>query len=123
MDEPKHEAPTVAVEPVVGQHETKRCAGCDIPNGCPEYCRCTPGRWQPIETAPKCGKGVLVTGLEYGRGPGRWQQVAHYVDGTWLVMSDPPPTVLYQPTHWMPLPLPPNAEINPRSCPEEKPNE
>jgi hypothetical protein len=22
--------------------ETKRCAGCDIPNGCPEYCLCKP---------------------------------------------------------------------------------
>lgn len=22
-----------------------RCAGCDIPNGCPEYCRCAPDEW------------------------------------------------------------------------------
>lgn len=24
------------------QEAPKRCAGCDIPNGCPEYCRCAP---------------------------------------------------------------------------------
>jgi hypothetical protein len=26
-----------------GVEADPRCEGCDIPNGCPEYCRCTPG--------------------------------------------------------------------------------
>ena len=27
--------------------EPMRCAGCDIPNGCPEYCRCAPASPEP----------------------------------------------------------------------------
>lgn len=66
-------------------------------------------QWQPIETAPRDGTEVLVTGLEYGRGPGRWMHVAAYAVDVWIVAVDPPQQRLHEPTHWMPKPPPPNA--------------
>ncbi len=78
-------------------------------------------KWQPIETAPK-DETVLVYGtwqpdwynppridpdvhkatcLEVSNSNGDW---AWYVAGT-----DEDETYVYKPTHWMPLPLPPNV--------------
>jgi hypothetical protein len=67
--------------------------------------------WQPIETAPKDGTTVragAMSGARPGLVPyplpyrfldGRWTAV---VGGEWRPI-DP------QPTHWMPLPAPPEA--------------
>jgi hypothetical protein len=56
--------------------------------------------WQPIETAPKDGTAVLV-----GRA-GRYPRVTPSIWSEemckWLNMGD-------QPTHWLPLPPPPQA--------------
>ena len=53
--------------------------------------------WQPIETAPKDGKLILlwVPGKEYGlmKWEGIWDDRLHGCRG---------------PTHWMPLPEPPD---------------
>ena len=64
--------------------------------------------WQPIETAPKDRLHVLL----FGDGPGFKQCsfVGYWYehDGVWLGFDHKPAG---QPTHWMPLPKPPNAEI------------
>ena len=54
--------------------------------------------WQPIETAPRDGKIILIYGEDFGVTEGRCDQ------GYWLVFwyhTD------VNPTHWMPLPEPP----------------
>lgn len=77
--------------------------------------------WQPIETAPKDGTEVLVWcskcalvpiamsyssaayfELEYG-------DPEYMEEGWYMSWSYPvdPPEVTWQPTHWMPLPPPP----------------
>ena len=75
--------------------------------------------WQPIETAPKDGSVVLIADAEH-------VNEAHYVFevGEFLVSNYPDPywekydhsywdrhnddSDWYEPTHWMPLPPPPN---------------
>ena len=83
--------------------------------------------WQPIESAPKDGTPVLLTGLDYGKGPGR-----HFLIGKWhrrmwreIFRDDPLPwsrplknwkvdgEEILSPgfvyiTHWMPIPAPPS---------------
>ncbi len=62
--------------------------------------------WQPIETAPKDGSMVIVALLD-ALGGVAWVSNAVFVDrdARWSNKS----FWLYQPTHWMPLPEPPNA--------------
>ncbi len=64
--------------------------------------------WQPIDTAPKDGTWVLLTGGHAAEptGPcvvGFWDRddwaYAHW-DGSWY-------SIYEAPTHWMPLPEPP----------------
>jgi len=64
--------------------------------------------WQPIETAPKDGRSIMIAMdiAPDGFGPriacGSWQRLAEVwwgVCGSALVIS--------KPTHWMPLPPPP----------------
>jgi len=57
--------------------------------------------WQPIETAPRDGKRVLLYNWAYGAGSG------HYDKGWWqhFCLSQH-----YEPTHWMPLPDPPKEQ-------------
>jgi hypothetical protein len=60
--------------------------------------------WQPIETAPKDGTEVLCFVGGIGMGP----MVLYWMHGYWrekansLGLKRPP-------THWMPLPAPPNT--------------
>jgi hypothetical protein len=57
--------------------------------------------WQPIETAPRDGKRVLVWHRHwYAPSTGQW-----YGDWWGLVYAVGP--FASQPTHWMPLPSPP----------------
>lgn len=87
-------------------------AGCDAPDEMAdliEFLRAS-RTWQPIETAPKDGTWVIIG----GRG---WRNRGFYVDDPekhcceetgWYTLHD---EVLYryalEPTHWMPLPEPP----------------
>jgi hypothetical protein len=69
--------------------------------------------WQPIETAPKDGRDILV----YARYPKYQEWVGKdefdsYIEiacwnGGWRIDAFAPPFG-NQPTHWMPLPEPPN---------------
>lgn len=71
------------------------------------------GEWQPIDTAPKDESDVLVFGLHYvGPAPdpfpsfcvGMWSDL----DNKWLE-TNTFETLDWEPTHWMPVPAPPNA--------------
>lgn len=61
-------------------------------------------KWQQIKTVPKAGSGLLY-----------WQQSRHVEDatfytdddGNWSYMLFDGETVNDKPTHWMPLPPPP----------------
>lgn len=55
--------------------------------------------WQPISTAPKDGTAILV----YIGGNIEAVAVTQWEDGAWSW----PDYVRYQPTHWQPLPEPP----------------
>ena len=80
--------------------------------------------WQPIETAPKDGTGVLLCwAIDADGKPIDWRkspktshvfvQVAAWWEGdnAWIVYTDSvqEPAVHFTPTHWMPLPPPPNC--------------
>jgi hypothetical protein len=57
-------------------------------------------RWRPIESAPK--DGTFILGYRIGRaGP---PAPCRYVVDAWSDAEDEP---IIDPTHWMPLPLPP----------------
>lgn len=73
--------------------------------------------WQPIETAPKDGRFLLLFGPEGGVAPDGeygvpWWCVANWGPTwngllDWSSGDDQPPL---KPTHWMPLPEPPATE-------------
>lgn len=67
--------------------------------------------WQPIETAQKDGDDVLISGFNYNdESKGRWVGMAAYNQfGVWG-QNEFDETGYYQPTHWMPLPEPPQAK-------------
>ncbi len=56
--------------------------------------------WLPIESAPKDGKRVILFVPPYGAGSGHWDETwhAHFTLNRHA-----------QPTHWMPLPDPPEG--------------
>ena len=60
-------------------------------------------KWQPIETAPKDGTGVIV--FYYAKAG---MAFAFWADGKWLEVSPALPSMMENeyctPTHWMPLP-------------------
>ena len=70
--------------------------------------------WQPIETAPKDGRTIIVFRNIHGwnvLGYAYWVDVRG-IDG-WVSngFSDPPGNLgLGHPTHWMPLPTPPEVK-------------
>lgn len=72
--------------------------------------------WQPIETAPRDGKWILAVKKNFIPAVARWDksrgsfefmepdyyaEEEHYL--AYLDQTDP-----WDPTHWMPLPEPPN---------------
>ena len=66
------------------------------------------GEWQPIETAPKDGRRVLVMWEYWSSEP----FVAYFKHGRWngeVALSECSDD---GPTHWMPLPSPPTPEGN-----------
>lgn len=69
--------------------------------------------WQPIETAPRDGTAILI--FEPPRQSVQYEvhaviQVAKWnVRGSWWVEAHGEGYETYEPTHWMPLPLPPLA--------------
>lgn len=69
--------------------------------------------WRPIESAPRDGTPVIVSGLVCGRGPGRWlERNASYLNGFWYGEYS---AQLSPPTHWMPeIELPPAPAITER---------
>ncbi len=63
-------------------------------------------QWQPIETAPKDGTGVLLC-ISIGDGH-HVQYTGSYHDGHWWVTNfSGGDEYWYTPTDWMPLPEPP----------------
>ena len=62
--------------------------------------------WQPIETAPLDGKEILITTAGIGTlvRVGFWDEAR---EGVWSVW---PGRERMIPTHWMPLPPPPQTE-------------
>lgn len=60
--------------------------------------------WQPIETAPKV-RGKLLLGFLPNFYPNKVRMLVIKWDGLWL--DDRNFTI--KPTHWMPLPEPPDA--------------
>ena len=75
------------------------------------------GSWESFETAPQDGTHILVWGKELER-RGTDFTVAHYRDGHWHLslnlccgpVGEPLIYANNQPTHWMPLPSPPNDQ-------------
>ena len=69
--------------------------------------------WQQIETAPKDGKSVLVYDYFLQHKDGRHVVVARFTEEKGWHVSATVVGGLYvgltNPTHWMPLPEPPNA--------------
>jgi hypothetical protein len=68
--------------------------------------------WQPIETAPKDGRGILL----FADGEvwlGRWgysePSGSYAEEKEWVTPSEGPGynSQIENPTHWMPLPTPP----------------
>lgn len=68
--------------------------------------------WQPIKTAPKDGTIILLTGGQETLA-GYWEQEhapAALIGRGWQVYWHPTAKVPdRRPTHWMPLPAPPEA--------------
>jgi hypothetical protein len=65
--------------------------------------------WQPIETAPRDGQSLIVARFPYtGRFPPvmltRWVRKRH-LPGKVMGWRK----VMWEPTHWMPLPAPPSS--------------
>lgn len=84
--------------------------------------------WRPIETVPKDGRAVILCfAINADGNPIDWTfdamtagvfvQVASWREaiGEWAVYADmiSDPILHFNPTHWMPLPLPPCKEAKP----------
>ena len=65
-------------------------------------------KWQPIETAPKDGARVLLCASGGAVWMGHWigRSGAHVING-WTRFNCV--DIDWNPTHWMPLPSPPEA--------------
>ena len=65
-------------------------------------------QWQPIETAPKDYTNILVWN-DGGAHRDGWVSIAYWNDDGWIS----PFGGEYDPTHWMPLPEPPQLPAKP----------
>lgn len=66
--------------------------------------------WQPIETAPKGVRVLVFDGTDVFESS--WGKVSHVPIYGWLNLHNGPEDVELldpRPTHWMPLPEPPEA--------------
>jgi hypothetical protein len=71
--------------------------------------------WQPIETAPKDGTALLVINGPKGGyytesfqiGIARWSRAYGHKSDEWLSTVCCDGVSAFEPTHWMPLPEPP----------------
>lgn len=65
--------------------------------------------WRPIETAPKDGRTILLAmPVGDGLGVGYWMEEANeWVPAAPIIVLT---VFMTQPTHWMPLPEPPEAD-------------
>lgn len=62
--------------------------------------------WRPIGEAPKDGTRIIVASDEYGSvWCDVWWEVRPRAGARWTSFVGP---LRFQPTHWMPLPAPPN---------------
>lgn len=66
--------------------------------------------WQPIETAPRDGTVILAywPSSSWGDGYTYIHPVVFY-DGQWIHDWDRDEETTLDPTHWMPLPTPPQS--------------
>ncbi len=95
-------AHTVRVLPPMVEACSEACAKA------PRFAQLWSVRWQPISTAPRDGREILIWVPESEFEPGyatsaRWGG-AHWEDNAGL------PLWVDNPTHWMPLPPPPTQE-------------
>ena len=75
------------------------------------------GGWQPISTAPRDGTDVMRHDKHWGVMSGYWSDCiwARYANpdkdagGAWVQELNRSDTLALNPTHWMPLPEPPEA--------------
>ena len=76
--------------------------------------RAAPGSasWLPIETAPKDGRRVLLWRHDDELEIGYWSTSVWVSPGAWIIYEARSDTVELHPTHWMPLPTTPNAELS-----------
>ena len=81
--------------------------------------------WQPIETAPKDGSGILVTYHPCNGKPPinavRWSQGPQKSTHRWWIEGHTRRPLRYEPSHWHSLPAPPRgpgtAEGRMTACP------
>lgn len=65
--------------------------------------------WRPMETAPKDGTDIFAY-VDECRTLVHWGKVSHLPIYGWIdLVGDPEDRDLCNPTHWMPLPSPPNS--------------
>ena len=63
--------------------------------------------WQPIETAPKDGRGILLYVPDDDQADESNIWLAYWEDDKWKGYPDSD----LEPTHWMSLPAPPNIRV------------
>ena len=73
-----------------------------------------PNGWQPIETAPR-DQALILFGSQrphdmvFMAGPSVFAGYWDIIDGAWCATGSTWAGPFYDPTHWMPLPPPPEA--------------
>ncbi len=72
---------------------------------------CSVATWQPIETAPKHGKRILLWSPTDDIEVGEWSTSVWTYGGGWINNENRSDTVILKPTHWMPLPMPPKRDV------------